>query len=118
MLFRSIMVALGMLFLLIFGLTWFFLWKKKLENQKWLLWTALLSIPLGYLATQLGWIVAEVGRQPWTIQDILPVQASISSVSAGSVQLTFFLFLLLFTALLLAEVKIMVKQIKKGPEDH
>ena len=113
-----IMVALGMLFLLIFGLTWFFLWKKKLENQKWLLWTALLSIPLGYLATQLGWIVAEVGRQPWTIQDILPVQASISSVSAGSVQLTFFLFLLLFTALLLAEVKIMVKQIKKGPEDH
>jgi len=113
-----IMVALGMLFLLIFALAWFFLWKKKLENQKWLLWTALLSIPLGYLATQLGWIVAEVGRQPWTIQDILPVQAAVSGVSVGSVQLTFLLFALLFTALLAAEVRIMSKQIKKGPEDH
>ncbi|MDD3195694.1 MAG: cytochrome ubiquinol oxidase subunit I [Paludibacter sp.] len=112
------MVALGMLFLLIFSLAWFFHWKKKLESQKWLLWTALLSIPLGYLATQLGWVVAEVGRQPWTIQDILPVQAAVSSVSTGSVQLTFFLFLALFTALLIAEIRIMMKQIQKGPEDH
>lgn len=113
-----IMVALGMLFLLIFALAWFFHWKQKLESQKWFLWTALLSIPLGYLATQLGWVVAEVGRQPWTIQDILPVQAAVSSVSTGSVQLTFTLFAVLFTALLLAEIRIMIKQIKKGPSNH
>ena len=73
-----IMVALGMLFLVIFALAWFFIWKKNIEQQKWFLWAALLTIPLGYLATQLGWVVAEVGRQPWTIQDILPVQAAVS----------------------------------------
>jgi len=113
-----IMVALGMLFMLIFVLAWFFLWKKNIENQKWLLWTALLTIPLGYLATQLGWVVAEVGRQPWTIQDILPVQAAVSSISTGTVQITFALFVVLFTALLIAEVRIMLKQIKKGPQSH
>ncbi|MDD2284614.1 MAG: cytochrome ubiquinol oxidase subunit I [Paludibacter sp.] len=110
-----IMVALGMLFLVIFMAVWFFHWKKKLENVRWLLWISLFSIPLGYLATQLGWVVAEVGRQPWAIQDVLPVQAAASSVSTGSVQLTFFLFLALFTALLIAEIRIMVKQIQKGP---
>lgn len=113
-----IMVALGMLFLTLFALTWFFLWKKNIENQKWLLWAAVFTIPLGYLATQLGWVVAEVGRQPWTIQDILPVQAAVSSISTGTVQLTFALFVVLFTALLIAEVRIMLKQIKKGPQSH
>jgi cytochrome d ubiquinol oxidase subunit I len=112
------MVALGMLFLVIFALAWFFLWKKKLESQKWFLWIALWSIPLGYLATQFGWLVAEVGRQPWAIQDILPVQAAYSSVSATSVIISFSLFLALFTALLIAEIRIMIKQIKKGPEGH
>lgn len=110
-----IMVVLGMLFLAIFAAVWFFHWKNKLENVRWLLWISLLSIPLGYLAGQLGWVVAEVGRQPWAIQDILPVQAAVSSVSTGSVQLTFFMFLTLFTALLIAEIRIMVKQIQKGP---
>jgi cytochrome d ubiquinol oxidase subunit I len=77
---------------------------------------ALWSIPLAYLASQLGWIVAEVGRQPWTIQDILPVQAAVSSLSTAHVVTTFSLFAILFTLLLIAEVTIMVKQIKKGPE--
>lgn len=113
-----IMVALGMLFLVLFIVVWFMHWKKKLENAKWLLWGSLFTIPLGYLATQLGWVVAEVGRQPWAIQDVLPVQAAVSSVSTGSVQITFFLFLVLFTALLLAEIRIMVKQIQKGPDNH
>jgi len=74
------------------------------------------AYPLAYLAGQLGWVVAEVGRQPWTIQDILPVQAAASAVTAGNVKTTFILFAVLFTGLLIAEVTIMVKQIKKGPE--
>lgn len=113
-----IMVALGFWFLLLFALLLFILWRKKLENAKWLHWAALLTIPLGYVASQTGWIVAEFGRQPWAIQDVLPVQAALSSVSAGSVMITFFLFLSLFTALLIAEVRIMVKQIQKGPGEH
>ena len=74
------------------------------------------SIPLAYLAGQFGWVVAEVGRQPWTIQDVLPVQAAVSGVAAGNVITTFILFAVLFTVLLIAEVTIMLKQIRKGPD--
>ncbi|GHS91846.1 cytochrome d ubiquinol oxidase subunit I [Bacteroidia bacterium] len=111
-----IMVILAAFFLLLFVLVWFFTYKKKLESMKWLQWICLLSIPLAYIASQAGWIVAEVGRQPWAIQDILPVQAAISDIDTGSVKLTFFIFLVLFTVLLIAEIGILVKQIRKGPE--
>ena len=77
---------------------------------------ALINIGLVYVATQMGWVVAEAGRQPWTIQDILPVGAAASAVSAGNVKTTFFMFAVLFTILLVAEVTIILKQIKKGPE--
>lgn len=113
-----IMVMLGMYFLALFALVLFLLYRKKMENARLVSWVALLTIPLGYVAGQVGWIVAEVGRQPWAIQDILPVQAAISSISAESVKLTFFLFVVLFTALLIAEAMIMLKQIKKGPESE
>ncbi len=111
-----IMVALGGLFVLVFVLALYFGRKRQIENKKWLLWLFIINVPLGYLAGQLGWIVAEVGRQPWAIQDILPVQAAISSLEIYSVQITFFLFLLLFTALLIAELGIMYNQFKKGPQ--
>ena len=90
--------------------------KEKFLQHKWLQWTCLLSIPLAYLAGQAGWVVAEVGRQPWAIQDLLPVNAAISKLAASSVQVTFFLFLILFTVLLIAEIRIMTKAIKKGPD--
>ncbi|MDE6831747.1 MAG: cytochrome ubiquinol oxidase subunit I, partial [Muribaculaceae bacterium] len=60
-----------------------------------------------------GWIVAEVGRQPWVVQDLLPCRAASSGISSGSVMLTFWLFAVLFTGLLVAEVNIMIKQIRK-----
>lgn len=84
--------------------------------MKWLQWLCLLSIPLAYIASQAGWVVAETGRQPWAIQDMLPTCAAVSRLQTGSVQLTFFLFLILFTILLIAEINIMLKAIKKGPE--
>jgi len=111
-----LMVALGFYFIALFGLVLFFSYKKEIEKVNWLLWVSLLSIPLGYVAGQLGWAVAEVGRQPWAIQDVLPLNAAISNISTYSVKITFFLFLILFTALLIAEIRIMVKQIQKGPE--
>lgn len=112
-----IMVTLGMYFIALFGLFTFLSFSKKfdLEKSTLFLWLALLSIPLGYVSSQLGWIVAELGRQPWAIQDILPVQASVSAISSQSVKITFSMFAVLFTALLLAEVRILLKQIKKGP---
>lgn len=110
-----IMVALGFFFILLFAIVLFFVFKDKLHKFKWLLWINVISIPLGYLASQLGWMVAEVGRQPWAIQDILPLKAAVSKLDAYSVQITFFLFLVLFTVLLIAEIGIMLKQFKKGP---
>lgn len=112
------MVALGFYFIALFALVLFFSYNNKIEKTKWLLWVSLWSIPLGYVAGELGWAVAEVGRQPWAIQDVLPVQAAISNISSDSVKITFFLFAILFTALLIAEIRIMLKQIQKGPEAH
>lgn len=113
-----IMVILGMYFIGLFALILFYTYRKKIQKTAWLLLIALISFPLSYLAGELGWVVAEVGRQPWAIQDILPVQAAISNISADSVKITFFLFLILFSGLLVAEVRIMLKQIKKGPENN
>ncbi|MBP1616597.1 MAG: cytochrome bd quinol oxidase subunit 1 apoprotein [Bacteroidetes bacterium] len=110
-----IMVYIGGFFILFFGLLTFFSYKDKLVNSKWLLWLSIASVPLAYICTQAGWLVAEIGRQPWTIQDVLPLQAAISSLSVESVKISFFIFFILFTALLIAEIRIMLNQIKKGP---
>lgn len=111
-----IMVILGAFFILLFILTLVWGKKKKMIEARWLQKVCLWSIPLAYIAGQTGWIVAEVGRQPWAIQDILPTSASISKLATSSVQITFFGFLILFTVLLIAEIGIMVKVIKKGPQ--
>lgn len=110
-----IMVILGGYFILLFLVVLYIIYKKEISKIKWLQMICLLSIPLAYITSQAGWIVAEVGRQPWVIQDILPTFAAVSRISTSSVQITFFLFLFIFTALLIAEIGIMIKQIKKGP---
>ena len=110
-----LMVTLGFWFLLVFSLSVFFLYNGVLQKKRWFLWIMLLSVPLAYLASELGWILTEFGRQPWIIQNLMPVSIGVSRINAGSVQITFWLFALLFTALLIAEVSIMVRQIKNGP---
>ncbi len=73
-------------------------------------------IPVAYIASQAGWVLTEVGRQPWAIQNLMPVGIAASKIPAGSVGVTFFLFLALFTALFVAEVSILLRQIRLGPE--
>ena len=114
-----VMVGLGCLFILFFAVILFMSYKKDISAlPKWHYWLAIVLVPLAYVASESGWLVAEFGRQPWTIQDMLPVGASVSDISAGSVALTFFIFLFLFTTMLAVELNIMFKQIKKGPEHH
>ena len=111
-----VMIGLGGL-LLVLMIT--VLWaerKAKLANMRWLLWAALCSIPLVYIAGQAGWIVAEVGRQPWVIEGLLPVKAAVSSVSVAAVQTTFWLFVAIFTLFLAIEIRILFKAIKQGPQ--
>lgn len=111
-----IMVGLGFWFLAIFILALFFVYKGKIESKKLFLRLAFISIPLAYVASEAGWIVAEFGRQPWVIQDIMPLNAAISHLDSSAVKITFFLFLIVFTALLIAEIGIMRKQILGGPD--
>ena len=94
------------------------LWQKRsIENlPAWHYWVAIALIPLAYIASESGWLVAEFGRQPWTIQDMLPTWAAVSDLQSSSVAITFFLFLILFSTMLAVEINILLKQIKKGPE--
>ena len=111
-----VMVGLGSFLLLLMIATFWFEYRGKLQDMKWLQWVALLSIPLVYIAGQAGWIVAEVGRQPWVIEGLLPVKAAVSSVSVSAVQTTFWLFVVIFTLFLVAEIRIMINAIKQGPK--
>ncbi|PHR25911.1 MAG: cytochrome ubiquinol oxidase subunit I [Desulfotalea sp.] len=90
--------------------------KGTLADQKVLQVFGVMSFFLMLLSSEFGWVVAEVGRQPWAIQDMLPVKMATTNIASGHVTATFFIFLILFTALLIAEIKIMLKQIQIGPE--
>ena len=111
-----VMVGLGCLFILFFAVTLLLVYKKDITKGKWWMWLAIILLPLGYVASESGWLVAEFGRQPWTIQDMMPTWIGVSDLSSDSVMLTFFIFLVLFTALLIVEINILCKQIKRGPE--
>jgi cytochrome d ubiquinol oxidase subunit I len=111
------MIMLGGYFILMFTVALLFSRKEKFLKHKWLQWTCLFSIPLAYLAGQAGWVVAEVGRQPWAIQDYLPTAVAVSQIDVSAVQTTFWLFAVIFTTLLIAEISIMVRQIRQGPKE-
>ena len=112
-----LMVILGGLFLIIFILSTIYSFRDKLEKKRWFLYLALWSIPLTYIAGMAGWLLAEMGRQPWVIQDLMPTIAAVTRIEASSVQITFWLFAVAFTILAIAEYRIMLTQIKKGPKD-
>lgn len=108
-----IMVLAGCFVMLVLLVALFALHKKpKWLSKRLLLYVGILAVPIIYICSQCGWIVAEVGRQPWTIQDILPAKAAISDMTAASVQTTFFIFLFLFCGILIAELCILFKQIR------
>ncbi len=111
-----LMVILGFTFILIFALALYFLFRGTITSNRWFLWIALLAIPLTYISSELGWVLAEMGRQPWIIQDLMAVSSGVSKITSGTVMTTFILFAVLFTALLIAEISIMLKQIKTGPK--
>jgi len=113
-----IMVVLGMYFIFFFVMALFYTLKGKIHKKRKFLRIAIFSIPLAYLASQAGWVLAEAGRQPWVIQDLMPTMAAVTKISVGAVQVTFWLFAIIFTTLLIAEVKIMMRQIKIGPKSE
>ncbi|MBQ9465518.1 MAG: cytochrome ubiquinol oxidase subunit I [Muribaculaceae bacterium] len=114
-----LMVTVGG-YLVLFMALWVLLsWKPRLLDdraplvKKLWLWLSVATVPLTYVCSASGWIVAEVGRQPWTIQDLMPNHVAVSDLSAGYVQTTFWIFAVVFTALLIADVAILCSQISK-----
>jgi cytochrome bd ubiquinol oxidase subunit I len=116
-----IMVACGFFFILLTGVYFYLASFGKLDglrqNQRWVLWIAVLSIPLPWLACEMGWLIAEYGRQPWIIESMLPTTQGVSSLSVVEVLSTLVGFVLLYSTLLVIEVTLMLKYIRKGPDD-
>ena len=115
-----IMVILGGYFLLFYIAVLFFAYKKRdiIEGNKYLQMIAIISIPLVWICSEAGWVVAEVGRQPWVIEGLMPARAAISNIPTSSVITTFTLFAIIFTGLLIAEINIMLKYISKKSKEN
>jgi cytochrome d ubiquinol oxidase subunit I len=110
-----VMVGLGFLFLFTFAAAFYFTARRQIAQKTWLLKLAVFTIPLPWLACEMGWFVAEYGRQPWTISGILPTQLSSSSLSSGSLYFSIAGFLGFYTLLLVVEMFLMFKYARLGP---
>lgn len=111
-----IMVGLGMFFILLTATFFYLSARHRLDHYRWLLWVAVWSIPLPWIAAELGWIVAEYGRQPWIIEGVLPTAMAVSHLGVTEVLLTIAGFTLFYSVLAVVEMGLMLKAIRKGPE--
>ncbi len=110
-----VMVGLGFSFALLLGLSLYHTVRGTFLKQRWLMRWAVLFIPMPWIAAELGWFVAEYGRQPWTIYGVLPTHLSVSTLSVGSLYGSLAGFVLFYTVLLAIEMYLMVKFARKGP---
>ena len=110
-----VMVGAGFTMLLLFVLAFIFTAKRKVVQTRWLQWFALLSLPLPWIASEMGWFVAEFGRQPWAIGEILPTYVATSHLTETDLWMSLAGFIGLYTLFLVIEIYLMVKYIRKGP---
>ncbi len=110
------MVLLGFYFIFLFVIFIILTLKRKTSDFKWLLWMAVLTIPLGYFAYEMGWVLSEAGRQPWILQDIIPVNRIMQNVSVSGIKTCFIVFAVLYCFLLFMFIRLSFKHIKIGPE--
>jgi len=110
-----IMVAAGFWMLFVFASAFYFCARRTAGKKRWLLRAALYSIPIPWIAAELGWVVSEYGRQPWTIGGVLPTFLSTSSLGTGDLVFSLIGFALFYTSLLVVELYLMVKYARLGP---
>lgn len=110
-----VMVAAGFIMLVIFALSFYFCAKRQAGNKRWLLKLAMFGIPLPWIAAETGWVVAEYGRQPWSIGEVLPVHLSTSSLQSGDLIFSIAGFIGFYTLLLVVEMYLMIKYARLGP---
>lgn len=111
-----VMVGCGLFFIVLFTLAFYFAQRRQLLKHRWFLWVALFSLPLPWVAIEMGWVVAEYGRQPWIVDGLLPTFMGASSLPASSVWISLFGFVFFYSILALVEVYLMIKYIRLGPE--
>ncbi|HEY2257723.1 MAG TPA: cytochrome ubiquinol oxidase subunit I, partial [Variovorax sp.] len=111
------MVGLGMFFILLTATFFVLSTRRRLDAHPWLLKVAVFAIPLPWIAAEMGWIVAEVGRQPWVIEGVLPTAVAVSNLGATTLLITILGFVAIYTVLFLIEMKLMLKAIRKGPAE-
>ncbi len=110
-----IMVALGFYMLLVTVLAFYYNAKRVIAEKKWLLRALVLGIPVPWLACELGWFIAEYGRQPWAIGEVLPTFLGTSSLTSGDLIFSLIGFVLFYTFLLIVEMFLMFKFARLGP---
>lgn len=112
-----LMVAIGFWFIALFALSFYLSARRRLDTYRPYLWIAFLSLPLPWLSSELGWIVAEYGRQPWAVEGVLPTFLAVSSTDAGNVLFSLLGFIAFYSALLIVDVFLLTKYIRLGPDE-
>jgi cytochrome d ubiquinol oxidase subunit I len=110
----KLMVGLGFYFALITLVGWFI--RNRITESRWYLWVMLFSIPLPYLAAELGWVLAEVGRQPWIVYGLMKTSDAVSPISASQVAISLCAFIVIYGLLGAAAYYLIIRHIRKGPE--
>lgn len=112
-----VMVACGLFFIVLFAMAFYLSLRRRITQHRWFLWIALFSLPLPWIAAEVGWVVAEYGRQPWVVDGMLPTFLGVSSLPASSLWISLCGFVLFYSVLAVVELYLMVKYVRQGP-DH
>ncbi len=110
------MVGIGLLLILLFATAFYLSTRHRLEQNRWFLRLALYALPLPWIAAELGWVVAEYGRQPWSIDGVLPTFLGVSVTPASNVALSITGFVIFYSALAAVDVYLMLRTIRRGPD--
>jgi len=110
------MVALGLFLIALFATAFYLASRHRFDQNRWFLKIAFFSLPLPWIAAELGWVVAEYGRQPWAVDGLLPTFLGVSTTKAANVWLSLLGFVIFYTLLAAVDVYLMVRMIRRGPD--
>ncbi len=111
-----VMLAIGFWFLALAAIGIYLRWRRRLFDRPWFLRACVLSVPLGFIAVIAGWLVAEVGRQPWIVQGLMRTAAGATPLPVSSVAMSLFLFFIVYNLLLLTFLYFTFRWVQRGPE--
>jgi cytochrome d ubiquinol oxidase subunit I len=111
-----VMVGLGFGFIALFAAAFWLAARRRLDQRRWFLWVSALCLPLPWISCELGWVVAEYGRQPWAIEGVLPTYLANSSVAAGDVWFSLIGFIVFYTTLAIIDLYLILRTIRLGPD--